>query len=406
MKYHYKSTQHMASFLSIACFVLFVAYSISMYLCHQSTIVPLTYYIQSGCPSMSITYTASESWVSALLGTLLCIIPAIVFLRCLHFPLRLKALAFLPSYVVLGLITGISPSGVTSVENDIPIFSSIALLVLSVVLIFLGQLYHEDRGEHAPMPNYLGSNIFLSCLGMLFCVMLTNKDRELHVQLGVADAIHHNDYARVDKLLSGETATNNTITSIQVLSLSKQGMLADKLFSLPHLKGSISMLPDRTPSSKVFHTPTLVYNQLQAVPVGVCTDVRAFLGKALERRMEFLSDTTSTAADTLRARPLVDYYLCAMLLDREVELFTAELPKYYQMDAELPQHYREALSLYHNADSFSEPLVNDAEMDSIYCDYLNTMEEYSDNPLVQHKICNRDYPNTYWNYYFFGNRKK
>lgn len=405
MKYHYKSTQLMSSFLSIACFVLFVAYSISMYLDHQSTIVPLSYYIQSGSPSISTPYTAYESLVSALLGTLLCIIPAAVLLRCLHFPLRLKALAFLPSYVVLGLITGISPSGVASVENEIPIFSSIALLVLSVVLIFLGQLYHEDRGEHAPMPNYLGSNIFLSCLGMLFCLMLTNTDRHLHVQLNLAEAIHRNDYAKVDKLPSGETTTNNTITSIQVLSLCKQGLLADKLFSLRHLNSSGSLLPEATPSSKVFHTPTLVYNQLQAVPVGVCTNVKSFLEKALQRRMEFLSDTSSTAADTLRARPLVDYYLCALLLDREVKHFTAELSKYYQMDTELPKHYREALSLYHNVDSLSEPLVHDVEMDSIYCDYLNTMEELSGNLSLQHKICNRDFPNTYWNYYFFGNRK-
>ena len=400
MKYHYKSTQHKAIFLYIASFVLFVLYSVHMYLEHQTEIVALSYFVASS-PSASATVTSS-TWISAFLGTLLCTIPALVLSRLLYFPLRLKALAFLPSYIILGLITGISPDSVTSTENNIPLLASIALLLLSGVLLFLSQVYHEDRGEHAPICNYLGSNVLISCVGMLFCMLLTNTDPQLHVQLKLTNGIHHNDHSVVDELPSGETITNSTITSVQILSLSKRGQLADRLFSLPSLKGSKSMLPDTLPASLVYHTPTLVYGHLQAVPVGRVHNATCFLEKALERRMVLLSDTSATSADSLRAQPLIDYYLCALLLDKDLSRFSNEVFKYYKVAETLPEHYREALSLYKSRENEAKLMVEDLSMDSIFSGYTELMEQHKGNVPLQRKECVRSYPHTYWNYYFFG----
>lgn len=400
MKYHYKSTQYKAIFLYVACFVLFVLYSVHMYIGHQTGIVALSYYVASGTSASSAT--SSGAWISALLGTLLCIIPALVLARLLHFPLRLKALAFLPSYIILGLITGISPESITAMENSIPLLSSIALLVVSAILLFLSQVYHEDRGEHAPVFNYLVPNVFISCVGMLLCMMLTNTDRQLHVQLALADGVHQNDHSVVDRLPYGETTTNNTITALQVFSLSRRGQLADKLFSLPHLKGSNSLLPDTVPASAVYHTTALVYGHLQAVPVGKHRNAAVFLEKALSRRMSLLSDTSATSADSLRARPLVDYYLCALLLDRDLSRFSDEVYKHCTVDATLPRHYREALTLYHSQDSLAKRMYEDLPMDSVFAGYAELREEHRGDVLMQRKACVRSYPHSYWNYYFYG----
>lgn len=400
MKYHYKATHYKANFLSSVCFILFILYSVLLYINHQYGIVALTYFIESDF-AVSSTYHSSD-WVSALLGTLLCSIPALILLRCLHFPLRLKGLAFLPSYIILGLITGISPTSVTSSEVNVNIVPAILLLLLSGILIFLSQIYHEDRGEHAPVPNYFAPNIFISCIGMLFCIMLTNSDRQLHLQLAMADGIHRNDISLLEELPSGETTSNNTITSIQVLHFSRQGVLADRLFTLPHLKGSTSLLPDTMPSSLVYHTPTLVYGHLQAVPVGNFNSATDFLGKALSRRLAILEGEGTTYADSLKARPLVDYYLCALLLDRKLKEFSSELPMYYDTNAILPQHYQEALALCRFMGIDTTPMTSDSAMDSTFADYNALQKEHSDFSTIQRKECTMSYPHTYWNYYFFG----
>ena len=404
IQYHYKTTKYKANFLTVVCFILFVLYSLMLYLKHQYGIVALTYFIESELTTSTIL--SSTTRISALLGTLLCVIPAIVLLHTLHFPLRFKALAFLPSYILLGFLTGISPETVASHENEVHILSPVLLLLLCVVLIFLSQVYREDRGEHAPVTNYLGLNILISVVGMLLCMALTNTNRQLHVQLALAEAIHRNDYSVVDNLSKGETTTNNTITSIQVLNLSKKGVLGEKLFSLPHLTGSQNMLPDTNPASLLYHTPTLVYGHLKAVPVGKKWKTTDFLEKALKRRM-LLAAEHSAIKDTLTVRILADYYLCALLLDRDLNRFSRDLPKYYNAGSTLPRHYREALAICKSQECGEIPertLYSD--MDSIYLRYKLLHDSLLNAPAIQRKECSKAYAGSYWNYYFFVNEKQ
>ena len=69
----------MAGFLSIACALMFVLYAILFYLNHQSGILALSYYVESEVASSAPDITAI--WISASLGTLLCIIPAMILLH-------------------------------------------------------------------------------------------------------------------------------------------------------------------------------------------------------------------------------------------------------------------------------------------------------------------------------------
>lgn len=402
MRYHYKATQRKATFLTIFCLVLFLMYSVRLYMEYQSDIVTLSYFVESGQDVTLSNSSMSATWITVLLCSFLSIIPAVVLLRSLHFPLRLKALAFLPSYIILGLITGISPYTVASVKIDMPILSSILLLSVSAVLIFLSQIQREDRGEHAPIANYLGANIGISCLGIIFCMLLTNSDRQLHVQLAMAKSMHRNDFSFMEKIHSGETTSNVNISSMQVLALSKKGQLADRLFSIPHLTGSECLLPDTMPASLVYHTPTLVYGHLQAIPVGKHPDATSFLEQAARRRQAIMASGEQSHSDSLRARPLMDYYLCALLLDRNLTRFVSELPEHYVMDDKLPRHYREALAVYYNMqDTLALRTNEDTAMDSLFLKYRKLSLEHEADPKLQRKACTRAYPHSYWNYYFY-----
>ncbi len=396
IRYHYKTTQRMATTITVCCLLLFMAYSLSLFVRHQSHIVMLSNFIGNNC-NTSVDYdSASAVWIAALLGTSLCLIPALLLLYSRHFPIRMKGLAFLPSYVVLGLMTGIGPATVDAVEISIPIVPSIILLLLSSAAILYSQLYHEDKGEHAPFFNYFGINILISCLGIAFCLCLTNTDRQLHMQQPLAQTIHRRNYTLANSICPGETTTNNTITSLRVLSLSEQGRMADELFSIHGLAGSRSLLPDSTPSALIYHSDRMVYNHLQAVPINFHGDAATFLHRAMERRLLALQDSVATQADTLRALPLMHYYLCALLLDRNLPSFARELPRLSQAlpcfcpgDEALPRRYSEAMAMH--------------SKDSTYLEYLQLMRSLKDVPSQQHKECVEKYPDTYWNYYHFEN---
>lgn len=373
---------------------------------HQYYIVALANFVANGYATDVIYDMPSAVWTAALLGTLLSVIPALLLLHAFHFPIYMKGMAFLPSYVALGLMTGISPQSVDAMENHIPVLRAVVLLIISVSGIFYSQLYHEDRGEHASFSKYLCGNVLLACIGIIFCISLTNTDRQLYLQQPLAQTLHRKDYSFANSIASGENVANNTITALRVLSLSKQGLMAEKMFSIRGLYGSRSLLPDSTPSALIYHTPQLVYNHLQAIPVNFRGDVVSFLKKAVERRMSSLQDSTATYADSLRARPLMDYYLCSLLLDRDLPSFADALPGFYSQKDILPRHYREALAMYHAEDSSAIRFVADSIMDSIYQDYMKLRYSVKDKPEYQRKVCAEAYPSVYWNYYFFSKDSK
>ena len=392
----------MASAITVICLLLFIAYSLSPFIRHQSCIVALANFVANG-GATDVSYDIpSVVWTAALLGTLLSVIPSLLLLHTFHFPIYMKGMALLPSYVALGLMTGIGPRSAYATWNYIPVIPAAILLLISLSGILYSQMYHEDRGEHASFSKYLAGNVLLSCIGIIFCISLTNTDRQLHLQQPLARTIHHNDHSYANSIAPGEKATNNTITALRILSLSKQGIMADKLFSISGLGSSRCLLPDSTPSALIYHSPRLVYNHLQAIPLNFNGNVTAFLQKAIEKRMLALQDSTATHADSLRARPLTEYYLCALLLDRDLPAFANALPRFRSQEEALPKHYREALSLYYATDTLATRFVSDSIMDSIYLDYTRLRHSVKNDAQSRRRICTENYPATYWNYYFFS----
>lgn len=405
VNFHYKETQRISYILPLVCMILFGIYSLYLFVHYQADILALTHYMQSSVTanSHSFDYTSYPVWTSAFLGTVLCIIPAIILYCCVRFPLRMKALALFPSYVVLGLITGISPHSVEATEIHIPLIPSIILLLLSSLAIVLAQMVHDDRSEHAPFYTYFSWNVLLMCIGMTFSIFITNKDPQIHTQLALAKSVYKRDYAKaMTDFRYGETATNKNINALRVLALSKQKRLADELFTLPHIHGSASLIPDTIPTMKIYHAPEMVYNHIKAIPCGYTdAEVLTFLDKALQRRMNTLSQPTATRCDSIHARFLIDYYLCALLLDKKVSTFASELPKYYTVDITLPRHYQEALMLHQAQDSLSAPIVLNSEMDSLFVHYQTLRTANQHTPHLQRKTCSKAVAGSYWNYYYF-----
>jgi hypothetical protein len=128
--------------------------------------------------------------------------------------------------------------------------------------------------------------------------------------------------------------------------------------------------------------------------------VVSFLEDLLIKKVSFHADTVYMT-DTLSIRGLADYYLCALLLDRELGQFSSSLPLYYDGEHALPLHFREAMAIVRSfADALPDVHVSDSVMDSRYADYMMLRQSCLDNPALLRKECSRQYPNSYWNYYY------
>ena len=98
-----------------------------------------------------------------------------------------------------------------------------------------------------------------------------------------------------------------------------------------------------------------------------------------------------------------DYILCGYLIDRRIDDFVRELPKYYEINDKLPLHYREALTLYTHLRSNPLLVYHNVVMDTDYEDLQNlekSIAESSARELAVYDI----YAGTYWWYYKYGRK--
>lgn len=356
MKYHYKTTQQMAGFLVGACLLLFAVYSMTTFYSYRGDLALLLYYIKSG------QYDLDTRNFIAIIGTILSILPALILYRVFDFPLRYKALALIPSYTILGCLSGTSIQDAVSSHTSFPILTAILQILFTIVAIFAALAIHERRSEHSPLSVYLVPNISIHCIGILFSLSLTPSDTNLHQQIHQSRHLLQQDYTQITKHPPHtiHNADHNTL-AIYHYALSEQGQLAQRLHTTPHSPGSQSLIPQATPLMNMYQIPQTIYRHIGAIPArGSQPNAAHFLEQAITQRIDTLQ---SRHATTDKAEPypitqrykttltpqdhhLIDYYLCSLLLDSKTEKFLTELPKYYPLDQTLPEAYRQALSQF------------------------------------------------------------
>ena len=97
--------------------------------------------------------------------------------------------------------------------------------------------------------------------------------------------------------------------------------------------------------------------------------------------------------------PQGDYLLCGHLLDRKIDAFALAVKRYYDLDASLPKHYREALVLYNHIRSNPVVTYKHEVADADYADFQKLMRECGSNKTRLRDV----YGNTYWYYYYKNN---
>lgn len=102
----------------------------------------------------------------------------------------------------------------------------------------------------------------------------------------------------------------------------------------------------------------------------------------------------------------IDYYLCGLLLERDLNTFAREVKRFYPHEistGKLPTYFAQALLLYKRSTTQPQVFYTDSSIEANLQDYMDMGDTIS-NRNVRSNLLRRSYGTTYWWWYTYGTR--
>ena len=360
-------------------FLLFVAIYVFFY---QEDTLALTQHILSGGATI----------YSRVIGGII----ITIVLALLHFttakvmrtkPLCIYALSCFPSLYILAMLTDFDTSQPLSPWRWWAILMPLAAAVWWGVVYFLGELLRyrcsDIRHEEGYLARTLGCNIFILAAMMIGVGLLSNSNDITHYRLRMERLLMHGEYAKALEVGKASDKTDASLTMLRVFALAHEGRLGDELFKYPVRGTSASIVPELSDGKMLMLSPDSVYRMLGAIP------------RHGQSTKHYFNAIVKSGQATKAA---IEYQLCGMLIDKDLDGFVNLLMKTHKIDDTLPQHYREALILYTHRRSSSKVLYRNTVMDTDYDD-MQRLEAETKSPGERRIQIYNQFSGTYWEYF-------
>lgn len=295
---------------------------------------------------------------------------------------RIKALTYLPSFLIL---TGLTSATESPTDGMTFGFWAVGLPVL---LLGCGLLLWGACASRLVLPSVSACreawiNLLVLLLSMLMTCCFSNSDKVYHARIHMEQCLLDSDYDQALYTAKSLNDTDENVSMLTVYALSKKRLLGERLFEYPLKGGAGALLPDSVHTNFSMYPESKFFGYLGGWYVQRMAARRYF---DYQRRHRKLNKAT------------VDYMLCGYLLDKDLDAFVKALPHYYVISDSLPKHYKEALVLYAHKRAHPWLVYENNVMNADFQDYQKIEHEVSDSRERQNKL--RDtYGNTYW-YYF------
>lgn len=272
-------------------------------------------------------------------------------------------------------------------------------LVLAWLLMITDKrLRHRSRIT----PQTFGVNFqFFAVQMLLLClyVGVGNGVTDLqHYELRTAQALQSKHPKRAYKVGDKSYATSHRLFAMRcyLMATTHKKGLGDEVFS--------QMVPAGGAASLLL-LPTDNYQQL-LLPA---SKLEGLLGSrrhanegalAYLHRCAWLSAFKGDGKHTAAA----DYYLCALLLERKLDLFAKEIVNYYPTEvaqSKLPRYFAQALILYQRTRTQPKVFYTDSNIEANYRDYTDMADSIPDR-TVRTNMLRYSYGETYWWWYSYG----
>ena len=360
-------------------FLLFVAIYVFFY---QEDTLALTQHILSGGATI----------YSRVIGGII----ITIVLALLHFttakvmrtkPLCIYALSCFPSLYILAMLTDFDTSQPLSPWRWWAILMPLAAAVWWGVVYFLGELLRyrcsDIRHEEGYLARTLGCNIFILAAMMIGVGLLSNSNDITHYRLRMERLLMHGEYAKALEVGKASDKTDASLTMLRVFALAHEGRLGDELFKYPVRGTSASIVPELSDGKMLMLSPDSVYRMLGAIP------------RHGQTTKNYLKAIVKSGQATKAA---IEYQLCGMLIDKDLDGFVNLLMKTHKIDDTLPLHYREALILYTHRRSSPKVVYRNTVMDTDYDD-MQRLEAETKSPGERRIQIYNQFSGTYWEYF-------
>ena len=360
-------------------FLLFVAIYVFFY---QEDTLALTQHILSGGATI----------YSRVIGGII----ITIVLALLHFttakvmrtkPLCIYALSCFPSLYILAMLTDFDTSQPLSPWRWWAILMPLAAAVWWGVVYFLGELLRyrcsDIRYEEGYLARTLGCNIFILAAMMIGVGLLSNSNDITHYRLRMERLLMHGEYAKALEVGKASDKTDASLTMLRVFALAHEGRLGDELFKYPVRGTSASIVPELSDGKMLMLSPDSVYRMLGAIP------------RHGQTTKNYLKAIVKSGQATKAA---IEYQLCGMLIDKDLDGFVNLLMKTHKIDDTLPLHYREALILYTHRRSSPKVVYSNTVMDTDYDD-MQRLEAETKSPGERRIQIYKQFSGTYWEYF-------
>ena len=300
------------------------------------------------------------------------------------------ALTYFPSALLLALLSSMEPADGGTVGLGLAWWVAVLLMALwAAACIMLRRLpgaFASGSSGLLVTSAVAWRNIFALAAMFLFVGFAGNNDAVMHYRMRAETCLIRGDYAGAAAVGQKSQEADAGLTMLRAYALARQGQLGERLFKYPVKGTSADLVPMEQGVTCLRYCTDSVYRVLGAKPARPMA-AGMYLHALLRSGM---------ASDAAK-----DYLLCGYLIDRNIDAFAAALPNYYEINDQLPLHYREALILYTHLRANPTVVYRNDVMDTDYED-LQRLERQHSSREARMNAVRPQYAGTYWWYYEYG----
>lgn len=353
--------------MRLTCAIIFIVFTYLYLSCYQENVLAVAQHeLSDGLTSYSYT-------LAPILTTLVLFLLQLGVYAVTRVKKMFHALTYFPSLLVLTVITDV-PCNVDTYKS----LGAWAWIVPLLLILFAGVMwvirqlepYESEVHSLLWMSKRTWQNLLQLVVMMLLVILFSNGDQVFHQRMKMETLMNDRQYAKALEVGKNSIETDSSLTMLRVACLHRTGQMGDKLFTYPLVGGSKAMISDSvTTKAMMWVTPKWMH----PLPNG-----------------------------KLKYKKPIDYQLCGLLMDKELDQFVSEVQKKYKLEsASMPKHYQEALMLYTHRRSKPKVIYRNAVMEADFQDF-QTLERKYTNPMERKTALHDTYGNTYWYYYQYG----
>lgn len=396
MNYNNPQKNNSTIFLNVMCAIVFALFAWCYLFFFQADIIAVAQHVLSG------GVTTYNRTVGALLITAVLMILQFVVYGFSHLRNAFHPVTYLPSVVVLAMITDIN-SDIDRMHSFIwwCMALSVSVFVSFLVVIVARLLQNKTLSsvENVTVHTVWKTLLIFICMFCGICAV-ANTDAVFHYRAKAESCLINGDYDGALRVGEKSLETDSCLTMVRVYALACKGELGEKLFSYPIQCSGNAIVPMPADSAQLAD--------------GTASTVR-FQRYPLKRFYAKLGACPPYSLDALRYLHLLekrgkatsmvkDYVLAIHLINRNIDGFAKEFVKYYgnpdSLGNTIPRHYQEALTLYRHQRTAPIAQYHNEVLETDYQDFQKLMRDY---PLESERKLNafKQYYGSYWYYYEF-----